>query len=173
MTWAGKIPGGKVVPGLTSAMDLLPTLTEACGIDWKSLSNDVPKVDGLSLWRSWRGEGEHPRAELLYWHGLHAEPQAIRVGAWKLFFDRRHALEGSGTKRGTQKQIEAIRGYREGLKEGAANPPMLFRVSDDAGETIDLSRRFPEKVTALRERAEVLLLEMKRDGILPLSKPVK
>jgi len=173
VTWPGKIPSGRVLPGLSSAMDLLPTLCEACGIDWKKLSNDQPKIDGMSLWQSWLGKGEHPRTELLYWHGLDAEPQAIRVGDWKLFFDRRHALEGSGTKRATKDQNEALKKYREGIKKDEVNPPMLFQVSDDAGETIDLSLKFPGKVAALRERAEVLMREMKRDGILPLSKSAK
>jgi arylsulfatase A len=173
VTWPGKIPAGKVVPGLTSAMDLLPTLSEACGLDWKKSSNDQPKIDGVSLWESWQGKGSHARAELLCWHGLSAEPQAIRVGEWKLFFDRRHALEGSGTKRATREQVEALRGYRERLKEGEENPPMLFQVSEDPGETIDLSEKFPEKVKELRGRAAVLIEEMRRDVILPLSKPAK
>ncbi|MEJ6582249.1 MAG: sulfatase-like hydrolase/transferase [Akkermansiaceae bacterium] len=173
VTWPGKIPGGRVLSGLTSAMDLLPTLSEACGIDWRKPSNDEAKIDGVSLWKSWQGEGEHTRTELLYWHGLDAKPQAIRVGDWKLFFDRVHALEGSGTKRATPEQVKALRAYRAGLKEGKANPPILFHVSDDPGETIDLSEKYPEKVTALRERAAGLMKGIEREGVLPLSKPAK
>ena len=100
---------------------------------------------------------------------MEAEPQSIRVGEWKLFFDRRHALEGSGTRRKTKQQAEKIMPYIEGLKKDQPNPPILFHVSKDPGETVDLSGTFPGKVKALTERADQLVKQMKQDGIVPLS----
>ncbi|MFT5905599.1 MAG: arylsulfatase A [Cryomorphaceae bacterium] len=173
ISWLGKIPAAKVYPGLTSAMDLMPTLTEACGIDWQSKTKGMgqPNIDGLSVWQSLHGKADHPRKELLYWHGMEREPQSIRVGEWKLFFDRRDAFEGSGTRRKTKEQAAKIAPYLEGLKEDQPNPPILFNVANDPGETVDLSKKFPEKVKALQERSQVLMKQMKEDGILPLSKP--
>ncbi len=175
ISWPGKIPAAKVYPGLTSAMDLMPTLTEACGIDWQSKSKGMgqPKIDGLSVWQSLHGKADHPRNELLYWHGMEPEPQSIRVGEWKLFFDRRNAFEGSGTSRKTKEQAAKIAPYLEGLKEDQPNPPILFNVADDPGETVDLSEEFPDKVKALQQRSQLLMKQIKADGILPLSKPIK
>ena len=146
-------------------------LSEACGIDWKKKSTGQPKIDGMSLWPSLNGKGEHPRNELLLWHGMEAEPQSIRVGNWKLFFDRRHALEGSGSKRKTEEQAEKIAGYIKELKQDQVNPPILFNVSKDPGETEDLSGTFPSKAKSMQERADQLMKQMKQEGILQLSVP--
>ena len=175
ISWPGKIPAAKVYSGLTSAMDLMPTLAEACGIDWQSKSKgkDLPKVDGVSLWNSLHGNVDHPRKELLYWHGMEPEPQSIRVGDWKLFFDRRNAFEGPGTSRITKEQADKTAQYREGLRKGQPNPPILFNVVNDPGETVDLSKEFPDKVKALQERFEMLMKQIKEEAILPLSKPKK
>ncbi|MBT8044141.1 MAG: sulfatase-like hydrolase/transferase [Verrucomicrobiae bacterium] len=171
ISWPDHLPAGKTYPGLSSAMDLLPTLSDACGIDWRKKSTGVPKIDGMSLWQSIHGKAKHPRKELLLWHGKDADPQSIRVGDWKLFFDRRHALQGSGTKRRTKEQAEKIAVYEQGLKKDQPNPPFLFNVAKDPGETVDLSEKFPEKVTALQKRATTLMQQIKDDGILPLSGP--
>lgn len=173
ISWSEKVPSGKVYIGLTSAMDLMPTLAEACGIDWQSKSTGQPKVDGMSVWQSLHGKAEHPRNELLYWHGMERDPQSIRVGEWKLFFDGRDALEGSGTSRKTKEQAAKIAPYIEGLKKDQPNPPMLFNVAHDPGETVDLSEKFPDKVKALQDRAQLLMKQMKEDEILPLSTPGK
>ena len=169
--WPGVIPAGRQSGALISAMDLLPTLCRACGIDWKSKSQDRPKIDGLDVWDTLLGkEDRHPRSELLYWHGLDPEPQAIRVGEWKLFFDRRHALQGLGTARATPEQAAKLEPYRAALNPGA-NPPFLFHLADDAGELGDLSAEFPEKVESLRNRARELTAEIRAAGILPLATP--
>ncbi len=169
--WPGVIPAGRESGALISAMDLLPTLCRACGIDWKGKSQDRPNIDGLDVWDTLLGkEDRHPRSELLYWHGLDPEPQAIRVGEWKLFFDRRHALEGLGTARATPEQAAQLERYRAALNPGA-NPPFLFHLADDAGELEDRSAEFPEKVESLRNRAQELTAEIRAAGILPLATP--
>ena len=173
ISWPGNIPAAKVYNGLTSAMDLMPTLTEACGIDWQGMTRGQSKIDGLSVWKSLHEKAVHPRKELLYWHGMEREPQSIRIGDWKLFFDRRNAFEGPGTSRITKEQAAKIALYCEGLKEDQSNPPILFNVTNDPGETVDLSIRFPDKVKALRERSQHLMKQIIEDGILPLSKPKK
>ena len=173
ISWPDKLAAGKTYAGLTSAMDLLPTLSEACGIDWRKKSKGQPKIDGLSIWQSLHGKADHPRNELLLWHGMEAEPQSIRVGEWKLFFDRRHALEGLGARRKTKQQAEKIMPYIDGLKKDQPNPPILFNVAKDPGETTDLNEKFPDKVKELTERADQLMKQMRRHGILPLSVPGK
>lgn len=170
IAWPSVIPPGRVSDALVSAMDLLPSLCRACNIDWQAKSCGKPKIDGLDLWDMVLGKASpRTRAELLYWHGKDPEPQAIRVGYEKLFFDRRNALEGLGTARLTQEQAAKIKPYRAALKSDAPNPPMLFNLSADLGETVDLSTHAPEQVKILRERAKGRMSEIKADNILPLS----
>jgi arylsulfatase len=170
ITWPGVVPQGQVSDALFSAMDLLPSLCRACGIDWKAKSCDKPKIDGLDLWDTVLGKKSlHPRTELLYWHGKDPEPQAIRIGDDKLFFDRRHALTGDGTARMTPEQAAMIKPYRDALKPDTTNAPMLFNLRADLGETVDLSLQAPDQVKALQSHAKKKMAEIKADGILPLS----
>ncbi|MDA0766951.1 MAG: sulfatase-like hydrolase/transferase [Verrucomicrobia bacterium] len=172
VTWPGVIPAGQESDALFSAMDLLPTLCKACGIDWKSKTGGKPVIDGYDAWDTLLGEpGPHPRQELLFWQGRDAEPQAIQMGDWKLFFDRRNALEGVGTKRMTKEQAEKIAPYRVGLKAKGGNPPFLFNVRDDVGETLDLSGEYPEKIAEMQARAKAVMAGIKADGILAISSP--
>jgi len=172
VNFPGVIPPKQTSDALTGAIDLLPTLCSACGIDWKSKSSDSPKIDGVNVWNTLLGgKGAHPRTEWLYWHGMNARPQAIRTGDWKLFLDRQYALKHLGSRRKTPAQAEKIRKYTEGLKSGAANPPMLFNLKDDPGETVDLSEKHPDTVKAMKARADELVAEMTSGTILPVSKP--
>ena len=161
ISWPGTLPAGRTLDDLTSALDLLPTLCRACGIDWQRESRGKPKIDGLDVWNTWLGkEGTHPRTELLHWHGMDPAPQAIRSGDWKLFFDRGHARDG----------LQAGRD-EEPAKPAGDPPPLLVNLRDDPGESVDLSGRFPGKVKELRARAETLMAEIKAAGILPLATP--
>jgi arylsulfatase len=168
----GVMPEGRECDALVGAIDLLPTLCRACGIDWRAASRGKPPIDGLDVWDTLLGKATaHPRNELLYWHGMDPAPQAIRVGDWKLFLDRRHALEGLGTARATAEQAAAIQAYREALGPDTANPPFLVNLRDDPGETVDLGAKFPARVEAMQARANALIAAIRAGGILPLSKP--
>jgi arylsulfatase A-like enzyme len=154
-------------------MDLMPTLCRASGIDWMSKTSGKPKVDGRDLWEKLvAGEGDVAREELLYWHGLSSRAQAIRVGEWKLFFDRRHALEGSGTNRKSPEQAVKVKAMLENW-QGAEDAPLLFNLNDDPGETIDLSEKFPAKVKELKAKAAKLIQDLDEGAKLELAKPVK
>jgi arylsulfatase A-like enzyme len=63
--------------------------------------------------------------------------------------------------------------YIDGLKKDQPNPPILFNVAKDPGETTDLNEKFPDKVKGLTERADQLMKQMRSHGILPLSVPGK
>lgn len=172
INWPGVIPAGRKIDALVSAMDLLPTLSRACGIDWAGKSRDKPKIDGLDVWDTLLGKTTgHPRKELLFWHGMNAEPQAIRVGEWKLFFKRRDALEGPGVEKETPEQKAKIQPYRDALKPDVTGAPFLIRMTDDIGELNDLSDEFPDTVKSLHARAEALKAEIRAQAILPIVKP--
>jgi len=169
VTWPGVIPSGQESDALMAAIDLLPTLCHACGIDWKKKSTGKPKIDGVNMWNTLLGKEEkNPRSELLYWHGMSSKPQAIRAGNWKLFFNRQNALNGMGTARKTPEQAAAL----EKLKK-SGNDPVLFNLKDDIGETVDLSEKHPDKVRELKARAEEIMADIKSSTILPVVKPKK
>jgi arylsulfatase len=170
--WPGVIPAGTRSDALVGAIDLLPTLCQACGIDVGTKSVGKPVIDGVSVWNTILGNGgEHPRKDLLYWHGMSVQPQAIRVGDWKLFFDRDHALRGSGTARRSAEQAARIEPYLTASKKGDGHAPFLFNLRNDPGETEDLSEKFPERVREMEARAEAIFGKIMAEGILPISTP--
>jgi len=184
LNWPGVVPPGREFDGMVSAIDLLPTLSRVCGIDLAAKTRDSPIIDGVDVWDALIGEtDESPREELLFWHGMSVdrdkemppdaipEPHAIRVGEWKLFFDRRHALEGMGIGQETPEQEAKLADYREGLGEEGPNPPFLFNVNEDVGEVVDRSAEFPEKVEAMRARSEELMAEIRAGKVLPIITP--
>ena len=157
ISWPGIIPAGQTSDALISAIDFLPTLSRAAGIDWKSHSKGKPTVDGLDVWGALTGkEGEHPRTELLHWHGKHAKPQAFTSGDWKIFFDRKDTmldLEGSQQK------------------AGKAPAPFLVNLKKDIDENNDVSTEFPEKTRELYERGMALIKELETSNKLEIATP--
>lgn len=146
ISWPGTIPAGQTSDALISAIDLLPTLSRAAGIDWKNHSKGKPPIDGLDVWDTLIGkEATHARTELLHWHGKHAKPQAFTSGAWKIFFDGRDTMLDPGTS-----------------EPKAAEPPKPFLVNlkNDIDESDDLSGEFPEKTQELYERGMGLIQEL-------------
>ena len=140
------IPSGVVSDKLTTAIDLLPTLAAACGIQLKEGPGIVPKMDGLNLWGSLQGKAiTHPRNSLLYWHGW-ATPQAIRVGDWKLYLDKVKEIPGT------------------------SKAPVLIDLSKDPAEKKDLAAEYPEKVKNMKTLAERLLKDIEENSI-PLGGP--
>ena len=142
---SSKSKGGGVYNKTVSAMDILPSLAYACGIDISERSTDVPPIDGINLWDELTGKKAEAegRPDLLFWHGADGF-QAIRMGAWKLFLNRRDAeLSGEG--------------------------PALFKVKDDIKERNDLSKLFPAIVTKMKGVASQRLESIQKRSI-PLGR---
>ncbi len=139
--WPGVIPAGQESDELTTAIDLLPTLAHACGINLKEASKGVPKIDGVNVWETLTGKAkEHARKNLLYWQGW-AVPQAIRVGDWKLYFDK----------------VKEIKGSDKG--------PVLVHLTKDPAEQTNVSEQHPEKVKEMKALADKLLTEIEENAI--------
>ena len=141
----GKSKGVTVYNKTVSAMDMLPSLAHACGINIPERSGETPPIDGVNLWDELIGKKLETsgRPDLLFWHGADGF-QAIRMGAWKLFLNRRDAqLSGEG--------------------------PALFKVKDDIKERNDLSKLFPAIVTKMTGVASQRLESIKRRSI-PLGR---
>ena len=76
--WPGRIPAGRVVDGIASTIDVLPTLAELAGARMPER-----KIDGVSLAGALLDEGAPwPREGFLFYYGR--QLQAVREGKWKL-----------------------------------------------------------------------------------------
>ena len=136
-----KIPQGSETDALIAAIDLLPTLSHACGIDLGDSVKRSHLIDGMNLWDLLTGEvnGAMPRKDFLYWHGSKGF-QAIRMGEWKLFLNRGDAgMKGKG--------------------------PALFNLKEDITESEDLSKMFPDKVLSMHETAKKRLASIQANSI--------
>ncbi len=144
--YTGIIPGGQTSDALIAAIDLLPTLSHACGIDLDAISKGSPVIDGMNVWPTLLGrtDAPHPRNDLLYWHGAKGF-HAIRAGDWKLFLKSRDA----------------------DLKQPGKGPA-LFNLAEDVEERTDMSDQFPQRVRAMQELADKRLADINR-GIIPLG----
>jgi arylsulfatase A len=145
--WPGVIPPGQESGELTAAIDLLPTLTHAVGMDAAKISEGVPKIDGLNVWDTIIGKQDaiHPRNDLLMWDGW-AKLQAIRVGEWKLYFD----------------QVKDIRDSREGL--------VLINLAEDVTEMNNVAQKHPERVQKMLALARKQVADIAKNSI-PLGGP--
>ena len=140
--WPGVIPGDRECDELTAAIDLLPTLAHACGIDMRRVSEGSPRIDGLNVWETWRGNAQavHPRTSLLYWNGW-AKLEAIRVGEWKLFLG----------------PVDGVSGSEKG--------PVLIHLAKDLAEKNNLAAEYPERVRSMRALAGKLVSEIGENAI--------
>jgi arylsulfatase A len=144
VSWPGVIPAGRESDMLIAAIDLLPTLSRACGIDWKSKTQGKPIIDGIDLWDSLLGKENVPRrTELLHWHGMSADPLALRSGDWKLVL-------------------------REDPNKEAK--PALYNLREDPSESRDLAAANPGLTATLTARLRELHAEIRAAPILPISK---
>ena len=169
--WPDRIPAGVTSDAVVTAMDLLPTLCELAGIDWRSEVaqthnvNQAQRIDGRSVADVLLGNTARlPERALLYWHGM-GELQAIRKGGWKLFLDRSAAVRGLGVKgKVTSRQQEALDALASG--EG----PLLLNLEQEADELTDHRDQYPEIVEQLRELARQRMAAI-NETTVPLWKP--
>jgi arylsulfatase A len=140
--WPGVIPENRGSDKLIAAIDLLPTLANACGIELKPNSNAAPKMDGLNVWDTLiqKKNSQHARTNLLYWDGW-AKLEAIRFGEWKLYLG----------------QVKGVAGSAEG--------PVLFHLGNDPGETKNLAARHAEKVKDMTRLSAQLTADIKMNAI--------
>jgi len=138
--WPGQIPAGKECSEIVASIDILPTLSKACGIKLGKEIENAQVIDGLDVLGTLTATDGfiHPRKELLFWHGMNGF-QAIRVGKWKLF----------------------VKGEGAALKDKTTDP-VLFNLDDENEELTNLSSKYPEKVIELKKLAEERLAEIQQ-----------
>jgi arylsulfatase len=134
----GTIPAGSTCFGLTSAMDLLPTLARLCG------ATVTAKVDGVDIWPMLSGQVPYvDRDVLLFYDDIHV--QCARWGPWKVHFSRYNTFAWTPDPPGGRLNLPLRR-------------PELYDVSSDLAESCDMASERPEVVAFIRERVESQLL---------------
>jgi arylsulfatase A-like enzyme len=126
--WPGKIQSGKKSDALVCSEDFFPTIMEMAGIQYERHN-----IDGFSLLPVLKQTGQ-PERETLYWHYPHYHHQGFKPGG--------------AIREGDFKLIE----WYEPTLLDQENQVNLYNLSEDIGETTDLAKNFPEKVTYLREK---------------------
>ena len=127
----GLVPKASVCEELTTSMDLLPTFANLAGA---KLPGDR-KLDGKDILPLLRGDSgaKTPHEAFFYRRGL--DLYAVRSGPWKLF-------------------VKATRAPLPGeTKPQSIKPGTLYNLSDDIGETTDVSAKHPEVVARLQRLA--------------------
>ena len=145
VSWPGRLPHGRICRGMTGALDIMPTLLEACGLNLPAPIEGLPPLDGQSQWAMIQDPALHGgRESLLYWHGREGF-QAIRMGRWKLFPVGNHAgLEAGGP---------------DGQK------PALFDLEQDPGERINLAAEYPQRVEHMLQASQAKLADIQAHRI--------
>ena len=143
--WPGHVPAGRICRGLTGALDIMPTLLEACGLNLPAPIEGLLPLDGQSQWAMIQDPALHGgRESLLYWHGREGF-QAIRMGRWKLFPVGSHAS------------------LEEGGPEG--QKPALFDLEQDPGERINLAAEYPQRVEHMLQTSRAKLADIQAHRI--------
>jgi uncharacterized sulfatase len=136
----GRLPAGRRYDGLMGSIDMLPTLAEACGVEWRAPKGQPP-LDGMPLWAALAGRDQAPeRGSLMLWDGW-AHPHALRQGPWKLFFET-----------------------AEDVPDSAAGP-VLFDLREDLQERSNLAAEHPERVAGMKQAARAVLGSIASDSI--------
>lgn len=140
MRWPAKISAGTICNKLGATIDLLPTLAEICGA-----ARPANKIDGVSILPLLLNQTmANPRDEFVYYYQRNSL-EAIRKTNWKLVFPH------SGVT--YKDKVPGNDGF-PGVGATAKTEMVLYDLSTDPGETMDLSKTFPEKVKELSMLAD-------------------
>ncbi len=127
MRWPDVLPPNTVNENVISVMDMLPTLTDAAGIELGS----VKALDGVSRWDAVLGSGEKDRgAPLIFTSNIpiyNKFQYGVLDGPWKLVQDVDHK------RRSTEVSTQ------------------LFNVWDDPNEETDLMSAHPDQAERLQD----------------------
>lgn len=119
------IAAGTVNMGITSTMDVLPTILDFAGIK----SPDDRVIDGYSLKEVLTKNSESPRQTMFYYSG--GVLRAVRWKQWKL-----HMETSKSEQLGEFAKLEK---------------PLLYDLQQDPGEQYDIANKHPDIITEMQE----------------------
>ncbi len=149
VSWKGTLPEGKISTGISSVMDILPTIAYIADIN---LPADRI-IDGKNIYELFANPEVAESTHAYHAFYLMDQMKAIRVGDWKLHLPLDNYIDMWG------KDIGPVKAKLHNLK-------------NDIGENVDLSEQFPEKVKELMVMAQIARNWIgDRDKTVPGSRP--
>jgi arylsulfatase len=155
MHWPRRITAhGQVRAQVVHAVDLMPTILEACGVPAPESVDGTPQqpVDGRSLFPTFDDPDAPAPRQTQYFEMLGS--RSIIHGRWKATTDH--------VSRGVLDEERLIRGSRD----FATDRWSLFDLATDFAEAVDLADDHPDIVADLQARWDA---EAKRNNVLPLQ----
>ncbi len=139
--WPGVVPAGRVSNKLLTAMDILPTVVNAC--EARLPKQAIDGVDWLALLKG--DDSITPRHHFFYYYRRNSL-EAVRKGDWKLVFAHpgrtyEGFLPGQGGQPGPGTENHPF-------------PMALYDLQRDPGERYDVQQQHPELVVELEKLAE-------------------
>ena len=134
----GKIPAGQVCRGVTSMLDIFPTVAHLTGATLPDKA-----LDGIDIWNLMTGkQTQMERDPLLYFDDIHL--QCARWGKWKLHIARYNSAA-----------------YSPPPALGRVNLPVspveLYDLENDLEESYDMAPEQPKVVAEIQSRIERLM----------------
>ena len=147
MRWPAKIQAGQVVNQPVSALDFLPTFCE--------LAETVPptnlQLDGTSFLPALESKPINRKKPLVwvFYSAINERRVAMRDGDWKILAK----LNINPCKTVNSRNVAKI-------KAATLSDFQIFKVTEDLGESKDLSESHPDKLVELRQRLKVHYQEL-------------
>jgi arylsulfatase A-like enzyme len=143
--WPGRVPAGKTCDELATTMDLMPTFAHLAGTQPPA----DRRIDGRDIRPLLFGRaGAKSPYEVFYYYHME-QLQAVRAGKWKLHL------------------VRLGRGRAKKSDRPESEPPRLYDLQTDIGETTDVSARHPDvvrRLSGLAEEARKDLGDLGREG---------
>ena len=148
--WPRRVPAGATCRELAVMFDWMPTLAHLAG----ARPPADRKIDGKDIWPLVTGQaGAKTPHECFIYYSREAKASAIRAGKWKL-----HVVPPVERWAG-KLPPEALLD-----KKPAEDPPWLYDLGADIGETKNIAREHPEVVERLRKLLEEMDAMLTREA---------
>ncbi len=151
MRWPAKIKAGQTVNHPVSALDFLPTFCELA----KTKPPSDLVLDGTSFLPALKNRPIKRKKPLVwvYYAALNERRAAMRDGDWKVL-----------AKLNLNK-LKSVNNHNAArVKAATLSDFQIFKITDDIGESQDLSASHPEKLSELKQRLTVHYQELVNDS---------
>jgi len=151
MRWPAKIKAGQTVNHPVSALDFLPTFCELA----KTKPPSDLALDGTSFLPALENKPIERQKPLIwvYYNATNERRVAMRDGDWKIL-----------AKLNLSKLRSVDNSNAAQVKAATLSDFQIFKITDDSGESQDLSASHPEKLSELKQRLTVFYRELVSDS---------